>query len=406
MMKILLLGHGVANDGCMLLLNKYRINYDYLNISEIDTYNYDYIVKSPGILLTDPIFSKLKGFIISDIALGYMLLKPKIIGVTGTNGKTSISTMLYEVLKTKYNVCLCGNIGYSFCKALLDFEDYDYFIVEVSSFQLETALPLDFYISIISNINITHLDHHQTLDNYINAKSNIFLHQSLNNYLIYNYDDVLVRRIKNRALSKKISYSTKSHLPDIYILGKYIYYFNKKIYKITDEYQFKISNIMAVFGALVIMKFNLAKAHKILKKFKDVKYRLTKINDYIYNDAKSTNFASTDMAINSLNGKIRLICGGYDRGMNIVLSNTALDKIVKVYAYGDSKDRIVKFMSEKNIMVSSYCNLTLAYSDAIKEKEEQDIILYSPMFASIDQYKSYVERGIEFDNLVKKSQQN
>lgn len=403
-MKILLLGHGIANDGCQALLNKYHINYDYYDIKDVFSNNYDYIVKSPGIPLDEPIFLKLNGKVISDISLGYMLLKPKIIGITGTNGKTSISTMLYEVLKTKYKVCLCGNIGYSFCLALTNFDLYDYFIVEVSSFQLETTLPLDFYISVISNINVTHLDHHKTLDNYINAKSNIFINQSLNNYLIYNYDDVLVRRIKNKALSKQISYSTNSHLSDIFILGNYIYYFNKKIYSITNEYNFKISNIMAVFGVLTVMKFNLHKASKILKKFKDVKYRLTKINDFIYNDAKSTNFNSTDAALNSINGKIRLICGGYDRGMNIVLSNTALDKIIKVYAYGGAKERIVKFMSERNILVSSFSNLSLAYTALIKEKGEQDIILYSPMFASYDQYKSYVERGIEFDNLVKMQQ--
>lgn len=398
-MKILLLGHGVANDGCMRLLNKYKIDYDYKEIDSLDSYYYDYIVKSPGISLHDDIFKSLNGKIISDIGLGYMLLKPKIIGVTGSNGKTTVCSMLYHVLKSKYRVSLCGNIGYSFCEALLDYENIDYYIVEMSSFQLENIDFLDLDICVITNISITHLDHHKTLNEYIMAKRNICINQSINNYLVYNHDNIYVNQIAKDCNSKKIMFSFKSILGDLFILNGYIYYKYKRILKIEEMYIFKTENIMAVLGVLAALNFNLKKGCKLLRTFKEVEYRLTKINDFIYNDAKSTNFASTEAALLSLK-RVKLICGGYDRGVNIILSQSALDNIVKVYCYGESKERVNTYMIDREIECNKFDNLEEAFNQAIKERKDEEIILYSPMFASFDQYGGYKERGEEFQRLV------
>ena len=172
-LKILLLGKGVANNGCERLLKKHNIDYDYLEKNEVQISDYDLIVKSPGIPLDDIVFTKINGKVITDIELAYRLEKPNLIGVTGSNGKTTVVTMLEHVLKSKYNTIACGNIGYSICDALVDHPNMDFYIVELSSFQLEGVTSVDFMISCILNISLCHIDHHKSFDSYIESKLNI-----------------------------------------------------------------------------------------------------------------------------------------------------------------------------------------------------------------------------------------
>lgn len=400
----LLLGKGVANNGCKRLLDKYQIKYDYLNIDEITTCDYEYIVKSPGISLLDPIFRKLKGKIISDIELGYIITHPNIIGVTGSNGKTSVVSMLGYILKERYEVCVCGNIGYSFCDALVDNPNCDYYIVEMSSFQLEATYKLDCIISVILNISMCHLDHHKAFNDYINSKIKIASNQSYKNFTIYNMDDPYLNEIRKKCVSNTIGFSYKSSVSKIYVLNEYIYYQNKRIFKINKNeinYKHKIENYLAVLTTITCLDFNLKKACKLLKRFKDVKYRLNKIDKYIYNDAKSTNCGSTMAAINSLD-KIHLICGGYNRGIKINLELKSLQKIRYVYSYGETKNEIKKYFDSYGIKCFSFNTLKDALRSAYIKRFDDEVILYSPMFASFDQYQSYTQRGEEFNMLYNK----
>ena len=248
---ILLLGKGIANNGCKRLLDKYQIKYDYFNISELETYQYEYIVKSPGISLSDEIFKKLNGKIISDIELGYMITHPNIIGITGSNGKTTVSSMLDYILKNKYNVCLCGNIGYSFCDALVDKPGCDYYIVEMSSFQLEATYELDCVVSAILNVSMCHIDHHKSFEKYLEAKTKITSNQSFNNFVVYNLDDPYLKDIK-----RKTKYNEHIFFIIIILSFLFFYYFMQLINLHSD-----IKQIHQMFQIHMLLLFHL---HKLL----------------------------------------------------------------------------------------------------------------------------------------------
>ncbi len=396
-----MLGKGIANNGCKRLLDKHLIEYDYLNIQELKELEYDYIVKSPGICLDDEVFQRLKGKVISDIELCYILEHPYIIGVTGSNGKTSVVSMLGHILSYKYDVVVCGNIGYSVCDAVVDHSNADIFIVELSSFQLEAIETLDCNISVILNISLCHLDHHKTLSNYIEAKTNIAKKQGFNHYSIYNMDNPYLKDLSKSILSTPVGFSYRSTISRIYVLNDYIYYKNKRIYKLSRDdlaCKHKIENYLAVLTVISLLNFNLKRACKLLKNFREIRYRLTKIDAYTYNDAKSTNCASTVAAINSLNN-IHLICGGYDRGMDIYLDVGCLSRLVAVYAYGETRNRVKEYFCERNIECYSFLTLEEALRSAYIKRKDKENILYSPMFASFDQYSSYEERGEEFDKI-------
>lgn len=398
-MKILLLGKGVANQGCRRLLQKHNIEFDQCNIDEIQEYSYDYIVKSPGIRLDDDIFKVLRGKVISDIELCYILERPYIIGVTGSNGKTSVVSMLGHILSSRYSVVVCGNIGYSVCDAVVDHENADIFIVELSSFQLEAIQTLDCNISVILNISACHLDHHRIMRNYVDAKLNIATKQSFNHYTVYNMDNPYLKDICKSVISNTVGFSYESTISRIYVLNDYIYYRNKRIYKLNKEeikYRHKVENYLAVLSVISVLNFNLSKACKLLKTFREVKYRLTRIDEYVYNDAKSTNCASTMAALHALDD-VHLICGGYSRGMKVSLDEDSLHKLVAVYAYGETRVELKEYFSKMGIICYEFKTLAEALKSAYIKRMNKEILLYSPMFASFDQYKSYEERGCEFD---------
>lgn len=401
-MKILLLGIGVANLGCARLLDKYYIEYDLKQISEIKSLEeYDLIVKSPGISLYDEIFKDCNAKIISDLELVYLLEPRFIICVTGSNGKTTVSSMLGHVLSKKYKAIVCGNIGYSFADAVLENPDAKIFIVEASSFQLEAIDKFCPNISVLLNASLCHIDHHISFSNYLNAKKNIYRNQSFNDYTIYNADDKLLNRFE--CYSNKISFSAKSTLGNIYVLDEYIYYRSKRIYHLSETELMQshlISNYCAVFAVIHALKYSFRKTRKLIKKFKFLDYRLQKIDEYIYNDAKSTNCASTIAALNSLD-EVHLICGGYDRGIDINLPPEVLCKIKSAYVYGQSNDKLFNYFAKNNVICYKFNTLKDAFSYCYSKRKGKENILYSPMHASFDQYKNYQERGMEFNKLYK-----
>ena len=401
-MKYLLLGHGVANNGAKKLLDMCNLDYDYLDIPEVKD-EYDIIVKSPGISLNDDFFKCRNEEVISDIELGYRLVKPYIIAVTGSNGKTTVSSMIAHGLNRKYKTVLCGNIGYSFCEALADNMDKDIFVVEVSSFQLEGTNTFDPNIALILNISPCHLDHHGSYNSYIESKIKIAKNQSVKHKLIYTLDSPFLKKINKEIISESLSFSYDNINSNIYYYDGYIYYLNNKVMKIKEKiksFSYKISNYMAVVGVLKEFGYSNLEIKKSIYSFKDVKYRLERLRFNIYNDAKSTNCASTKAALLGLNN-VLLICGGYDRGIDIVLPEEALDRIVSVYAYGASKNKIKDFMDMHDIECHIYNNLNEAFVDAYNNLSKERNLLYSPMCASFDQYESYVKRAEEFERLIK-----
>ena len=397
-LKILLLGIGVATRGCSRLLTDLGINHTICEIKDLKEYEYDIIVKSPGISFNDEVFNDLKGEVISDIEMVYRLKKPFIIAVTGSNGKTTICSMLYHVLKKENNVVVCGNIGYSFADAVLDNPDCGMFIVECSSYQLEGVRLFSPDIAVISNIVPHHLKHHLTFRDYVESKLNIAKELSASKAFIYNLDISYID--KRHYECSCIRFSTKSTAGEFYLIKNNIMYGGKRIFHLKKRFRCNhtIENIMAV--AAVLNELDMMRLIKGINSFKGVKYRLERIGKGIYNDAKSTNSNATNSALLNLKD-VHLICGGFENDALISLSEMALNNIKYVYAYGETKDRLMDYFEHHGIFCDTYNTLAEALNSVMKFKEKRDVVLYSPMCPSFDQYESYIKRGEEFESLIK-----
>lgn len=405
-MKVLVLGRGVANDGAVLLLEEEQIEYDYLNLDEVTHFDYEYVVKAPGIPYShDTIqrFLDLKIRVITDIELAFILRKKFYIGVTGSNGKTTTVSLIEHILSDKYQVVACGNIGYSVCRALVEHPKAEVFIVELSSFQLEHA-KIDLDISILLNVHPCHQDHHKDYQNYIASKANLCLNQSANHTCIYHLDDPILRQVVKGTAANRISFSRTSYLAKCYIHNNTIYYNHKKIIALEDkllEKYFLVEDVMAAISATMLLKRIVPKTiRKQLSTFQEVEYRLTKLNDFIYNDAKSTNPYSTLAALNCFD-QVDLICGGYDRKENLDCLQESLPKLKRVYAYGQTRYKIQEYMHRNDVECLTFDSLDEAFRKAYQDREEE-IILFSPMFASFDGFKNYVERGKYFSEIAQK----
>lgn len=405
-MKVLILGKGVANDGVELLLKEKNIDYDYLEVEEVKSYDYDYVVKAPGIPFYNDVvkeFSSRDIRVLTDLELGMKLEDKFYILTSGSNGKTTTVSLIYHILKSKFKVVLCGNIGYSFCRALVEHKDKDIFLVEVSSFQLENSY-INPNISVLLNVNPCHLDHHLTFRNYTESKEKITINQDEKGFFVYNFNDNIVRKIASKTKAKLVSFSDDSVLSKCYLYDGYIYYGNVKIFKIgkyllNKEYLL-LDYLAAISVVMCLNRMSVRTIRKSLKDFKEIEYRLTKINDYIYNDAKSTNPYSTIAAIKCFDN-IYLLCGGYERKEDLSCLKPYLHKIKKVYTFGQSKNKVYNFMTNNNVDVEVFNNLEMAFRKSLNDRTNE-IILFSPMYASFDEYKNYVERGTYFNELCKK----
>ncbi|MDE6656451.1 MAG: UDP-N-acetylmuramoyl-L-alanine--D-glutamate ligase, partial [Anaeroplasmataceae bacterium] len=383
-----------------------QLEYDYLNLEEVEHFDYELVVKAPGIKLTEPViqsFLEKKIQVITDVELAYMLRKKFYIGVTGSNGKTTTVSLITHILSAKYDVVACGNIGYSVCRALVEHPNAEIFVVELSSFQLETS-KLDFNVSVLLNVHPCHMDHHSSYKDYIDSKANLCINQSTGHYCIYNLDDPILRDIVKTIEAQKISFSKTSYLAKCYIQDGYIYNDKKKILKIEHnlkEKSFLLEDTMAAISAVSLVKGITSKViREQFKTFAEVEYRLSKVNDFIYNDAKSTNPYSTMAALECFEN-VELICGGYDRKENLSCLQQALPKLKRVYAYGQTKEKVKTFMFENNVECLTFDSLDEAFTKAYQDRTKE-IILFSPMFASFDHFKNYIERGKYFNEIANK----
>lgn len=398
---MLLLGHGISNDGVKKYLDEMNIKYDYLELKDVDNFNYKRIIKSPAIKLDEPylIDAKNKGIeIITDIELAYRIYKKNMICVTGTNGKTTVVTLINKMLD---NSIMCANIGLSVFDAFK--KSYDKYILELSSFELECIKSFKPHIAIITNLSSSHLDHHKDISLYHQSKLNLIMNMDNNDILIYNYDDyILKENVKNRTMIK-IAVSLEKKV-DCYIKNKAIYYFNTKIIKLKKIKivgNHNIYNIMMSICAAILSGASKKRIRYEIKNFNGVPFRLQKIAKRIYNDAKSTNVSSTIEALKNFKNVI-LICGGKLRGEKYDRLKPYLKRIKLVLCYGEAKDKIEKFMMKNKINVLSFDTLEGALSN-IKKFKKRRIVLFSPFHSSKDQFENYIKRGELFNKLCLKS---
>ena len=378
--------------------------------------SFDVIIKNPGIKDEHKYILKareLKIPVINEVELAYLLMPRDIslIGITGSNGKTTTTTLIYEMLKKEHNnVHLTGNIGFPLSSFVEKIKPKDIVIMEVSVQQLMNLDKFKTNISVLTNLSESHIDHVGSYDNYKNYKKRIFNHHTSEDIAILNNDDTDVLNVTKDIMSNKQFFS-KQDKTDCYLLNNIIYYKEEHIINV-DEIKIKgnhnYENIMAAI--LVSKVFNISDENivSILKEFNGVEHRIEFVKEIngrkIYNDSKSTNIVATKTALSSFNESIILLLGGLDRGQSFLDLKDYMNNVKYVVAYGENKDKIEKDMISLGIKCILLNTLEEATDKAYNISNKGDVILLSPASASWDQFKNFEERGTKFkkyiDNIV------
>ena len=354
----------------------------------------DLIIVSPGVHLDIPVLEKAKAKgipIISEIELAYQFFTKPIIAVTGTNGKTTTTTLIGKMLKAGgKKVAVAGNIGFPLVE--VDDSDLDYIVAEISSYQLETIVNFKPWIGLILNIQPDHLERHHSMQEYIEQKARIFMNQTGDDYLIYNQDDTYVTEMIKKVKAKIIGFS-KSH-PEIITLPP-------EEIKIPGRHN--LENALAAAQAAYLCGVGMETVAEVLRIFPGVEHRIeyvTTINGVdFYNDSKGTNPDSTLVAIETFTGRgMVLIMGGRDKGVSLDdLSKKVKETVKAVILIGEAA-----FKFEQSLREAGFDSIHHAGSmdEAVRKSfllaSENEIVLLSPACASFDMFANYEERGKAF----------
>ncbi len=344
------------------------------------------VVLSPGIRLDSrPILWARKRNIpvVSEIELAFRFCRSPIVAVTGTSGKTTVTTLIGEILKlTKKRVWVCGNIGTPFSKFVLDIRKDDLVVLETSSFQLETIDKFRPHIAVFLNFSHNHLDRHADMDEYLNAKKRIFMNQTRQDYALLNYGDPKVKGFAEEIKSKVV-------------------FFNRN-----EDSSITNPNYLAALAVGKIFGLDKRKCLKVLKSFKGVEHRLEFVRningiDFI-NDSKATTVLSAIWALKSIEKPIVIVAGGRDKGADFsAIRNLAKGKIKEMILIGEAKAKLKKaFRGVVKIKEQDY--FSGAVKTAFNDAKKGDCVLLCPMCASFDMFKDYEERGRIFKALVHK----
>lgn len=373
--------------------------------------SFDYVVKNPGIKLNHPVIEKaneLKIPVINEVEVAYHYLpNVKIIGITGSNGKTTTTTLTYEILKVaKLPVHLGGNIGYPLCSLVNKCKDGDILVLEISGHQLHDCKDFKTDIGVMTNLSEVHLDHFGTYNNYKYNKSLIFRHHTINDIAILNLENDDVIDVTKDIKSNKLYFSSKKET-DICLKEQAIYYKNDKIIDL-DSIKIKgIHNYENIMCAILVAKqfcVSNEDIKNVLTTFNGVPHRIEFVRELngrqFYNDSKATNVKSTQIALGTFNNPTILLLGGLDRGHSFEDLKDYLINVKNIVCYGETKERIKEFADGCNICCDIVNDIVEATKRAYELSEEGDTILLSPACASWDQFSCFEERGDLFKKTV------
>lgn len=379
--------------------------------------SYDIMVKNPGIKYDHPTVVKAKNMgipVINEVEVAYHYLDSNvnIIGVTGSNGKTTTVSIIYEIMKKAFGdkVFLAGNIGTPLCHFVSDIKSGDYLVMEISDHQLCDMYEFKTNVSVMTNIYDCHADFHDGHDKYVQTKKKIFMNHGKDDVNIINKDNkeemAITRDIKG------INYYFNGK--DAYFKDGYIYYNNKKIIntnRIILKGKHNYENIMCAI--LATKKYGVSDKiiQDVVSNFGGVEHRLEYVGNIngrdVYNDSKSTNTESTVIALNSFDRPTVLIMGGLDRGHSFDALTKPMSHTKLVVAYGETKNRIKEFCHSIDIPCEICDDLVSATDIAYNNSIEGDVILLSPACASWDQFPDFETRGRLFkDTIVKYKDKN
>lgn len=375
--------------------------------------SFDYVIKNPGIKYDNPVVVKAKELgikVINEVEMAYSFLDKSvnIIGVTGSNGKTTTTTLISEFMKNSFdNVYLGGNIGIPLSNFVRDIKPNSYLVLEISDHQLCDMYDFKTNVSVLTNITPTHLDFHKSYEVYQMTKKKIFNNHTSDDLAVINKDDEVSMKITDDIKSTKVYYGhDKTNLA--YYNEEGIYYDGKLVIKLDDIILKGKHNYQNIMGAIIaVKKYGVTDEviQKVLKEFKGVEHRLEYVDTIngvtYYNDSKATNCVSTITALNSFDKPTILLLGGYDRGHSFHDLDDSMKNVKCVVCFGETKNRIEEFCNDLNI--KCYKNDTLKEAmNVVKDIcTPGDVVLLSPACASWDQYDRFEDRGDEFKKLVR-----
>lgn len=375
--------------------------------------SFDYVIKNPGIKYDNPVVVKAKELgikVINEVEMAYSFLDKSvnIIGVTGSNGKTTTTTLISEFMKNSFdNVYLGGNIGIPLSNFVRDIKPNSYLVLEISDHQLCDMYDFKTNVSVLTNITPTHLDFHKSYEVYQMTKKKIFNNHTSDDLAVINKDDEVSMKITDDIKSTKVYYGhDKTNLA--YYDEEGIYYDGKLVIKLDDIILKGKHNYQNIMGAIIaVKKYGVTDEviQKVLKEFKGVEHRLEYVDTIngvtYYNDSKATNCVSTITALNSFDKPTILLLGGYDRGHSFHDLDDSMKNVKCVVCFGETNNRIEEFCNDLNI--KCYKNDTLKEAmNVVKDIcTPGDVVLLSPACASWDQYDRFEDRGNEFKKLVR-----
>lgn len=378
----------------------------------------DLVIKSPGIPEKIELIKKLRAngnLIISEIEFGRKFTKAKLIGITGTNGKTTTTLMTYHMLKTGgFNVGLAGNVGKSFARQVLE-EDFDWYVLELSSFQLDDSYDLKLEIGVLLNITSDHLDRYDyDFQKYIASKMRIFHLVHLGRHAVYWLDDPQIGEGIAKATSglNVHPFSLSGDAAEItYILNDRLFYVPNGIEvsapraDISTKGLHNALNAAAAGNAALLAGVSPEALLEALKTFKGAEHRLEEVREiegvHYINDSKATNLDSVKYALDAFETPIVWIAGGVDKGNEYSLVNQLVQEKVKaLICLGTDNSKLITSFENLVPVVKSTNDLIQAVRWAKELAEPGDTVLLSPACASFDLFQNYVDRGNQFKKAV------
>jgi UDP-N-acetylmuramoylalanine--D-glutamate ligase len=417
--KVFLSDSGIIKDKYRDILNSHNINFEENSHTKDIILKADEVVKSPGIPDTSLIVQELKEkgtSIISEIEFASRYTSAKLICVTGSNGKTTTVNLIYHILKyAGLNVGLCGNVGNSFALQVAE-KDFDYYVLELSSFQLEGLIEFRADIAVLLNITPDHLDRYNNdMQEYINAKMRIIRNQRVNDSFIYWEDDPIVTReiekLKPEVTCYPFGEFKKEHTVGYTENGKLFIntkgnMFNMELELLALEGMHNVYNSLASGIVAKLMDITDDQLRISLSDFQGVPHRLEKVAtvrgvQYI-NDSKATNVNSCWYALKSMRSKTVLILGGTDKGNDY----SEIDDLVRSKAralifLGKDNSKLHTFFDGKVEEIRDASSMKEAVDLAYKLAQKGDVVLLSPCCASFDLFKNYEDRGDQFKECVR-----
>ncbi len=423
--KVLVAGMKASGISVATLLNKlgakvYCVDdaikelsgFDFIDVpKEEDMKEYVLLVVSPSIPPWHPVIVRAKAAgvrIMGELELGCRYLKCPKIMVTGTNGKTTVVTMIEKLLSgAGYKAKAAGNIGYPVSQLVLDGTNPDYAVIEVSSFQLEYA-SVNPEVSVILNLAPDHMDRYQSYDDYVATKRRICVNQTESQYLIFNNDDGAARKFVKFTKAKGVPVSTRSRLSEVYIKDGYFMYGDKTVCPVKNcrlrgehnKFNMLVAlNVGAVLGVRSENFPNLVRNYTLLPN--RIEYVTTLGGKSYYNDSKGTNIHACRFAIESLDGTIGLIMGGSDKNEDFCDFFENINPKVKFVAItGGNAEKIYNSAMKMGFADVGVFETLPDAVNYLSVKNGITNVLLSPCCASFDRYKNYAERGDKFKEAV------